>query len=116
MTKDQRDQVREMLHDILSGYHAKVDAQNTVTNAALEAMNIHFDKLNGTVAENRKIINENLPHSIIKCPQAKAISDLKENMISAKAIKGFIIGSIGVIGSLMAIAFIFYKMITKDPS
>ena len=114
MDKDQREQVREMLHDVLSGYHAKVDAQNTITNDALIRIDKKFEKLNGSVAENRKVINENLPHTIDKCPQTEVIESLKVNMISGKAIKTAIISSVGVTGTLFAIFFILYKLITNS--
>jgi len=115
MNKEQRDQVREMLHDILSGYHVKVDAQNTVTNAALKAMNIHFTKLNGAVAENRKIIDANLPHTIVQCPQASTIEKLRDNMVSRKAIISAVLIGIGSMGTFMSILFVIYRIITKTP-
>ena len=115
MDKDQREQVREMLHDVLSGYHAKVDAQNTITNDALIRIDKKFEKLNGSVAEHGKIISDNLPHNVALCPQAKTIESLKENMISSRAIKTTIITSIGITGTLVTIIFLLFKLFTNTP-
>jgi hypothetical protein len=42
-----------------STYHAEVNAQNTVTNAALIGINEHLKQLNSKVATHEKIINDN---------------------------------------------------------
>ena len=115
MDKGQRDQVREILHDIIGVYHAKVDAQNTVTNAALNSIDIHLAKLNGTVAENRKIIDANLPHTIVQCPQVPIIEKLRDTMVSRKAIISAVLIGIGSMGTFMSVLFVIYRIITKTP-
>jgi hypothetical protein len=70
-----------------------------------------LDKLNGSVARHEKVINEHLPHSIDHCPQAGAIKDLQENMITTKAVKKTIYVAFGIfcalIGALWGIKELF---------
>ena len=56
MDKDDRTEVREIIHGIVGGYHAKVDAQNEVTNAALKEIKDRLGKLNGSVSSHEKYI------------------------------------------------------------
>lgn len=110
MEAEERKEVREMLHDILAGWQATNVAQAEITNLSLGEIKEHLAKLNGKVAEHEKVININLPHSVQHCPQTKVIENLKENMISGKAIRNAIIIGIGSFGTLISIAFIFYKV------
>jgi hypothetical protein len=77
MTQKDRSEIREMIHGILSGWHATTTAQNDITNASLGEIKDHLVKINGKVAEHEKVINVNLPHHIALCPQRDAIEDLK---------------------------------------
>jgi hypothetical protein len=60
-----------------------------------------LDKLNGSVARHEKIINENLPHSVNHCPQVKVIENLKDNMVTEKAVKKTIYIAFGIICALI---------------
>jgi hypothetical protein len=60
-----------------------------------------LDKLNGSVARHEKIINENLPHGVNHCPQVKVIENLKDNMVTEKAVKKTIYIAFGIICALI---------------
>ena len=77
MTQKDRSEIREMIHGILSGWHATTTAQNDITNASLGDIKDHLIKINGKVVEHEKIINVNLPHNIALCPQKDIIEELK---------------------------------------
>ena len=81
MTAKERIEVKELLHDILSGWQARTDSQIEVTNNSLSNIEVHLEKINGKVSEHEKIININLPHNISLCPQNAIINDLKTSMI-----------------------------------
>jgi len=123
MNKQARDEVREMLHDILSGYQALNISNADVINNSLVKIENHLSKINGTVAEHTRIIISNLPHTIAHCPQVEDIEELKKNMVSSKdfnelrdnmtttkAIKRFIYTSIAATGTFFSILFILYKI------
>ena len=86
MDQSDRTEVREIIHGIVGGYHAKVDAQNLVTNSALGDIKEQLNKLNGTVASNKEMIDQNLPHTIANCVQTKTIKEIRDNMVGRKAI------------------------------
>ena len=93
MTKEDHTEVGEVVHSIVGGYHAKVDAQNIVTNAALIEIKDHLKELNNKVASHEKIINQNLPHNIAHCTQTDTIQEIRDNLISRRAvITAFVVG------------------------
>ena len=113
MTQKDRSEVREMIHDILSGWEANTTAREEITNITLLSIDKHLEKINGTVAGHDTIIAANLPHNITHCPQAETIQVLKANMITEKAVKKTIYTSVVILGTLIGIiwgiAEIFFK-------
>lgn len=86
MTQKDRTEVREIIHGIVGGYHTKVDAQNFITNSVLGEIKDHLGKINGRVEKHQTIIDKNLPHTVANCSQVKTIMEIRDNMISRKAI------------------------------
>jgi hypothetical protein len=116
MTKQDRSEVREMIHDILSGWQAATIAREDVTNEALKNINDHLGRINGSVGRHEQKINDNLPHTIANCAQKTTIEEIRDNMISGKAVRNAIILSIGATGTLFSVLFILYKLlIEKQP-
>ena len=113
MTPKDRTEVREMLHDILSGWQAANTAQADITNAGLKKIDDHLTKLNGKVAEHEKIININLPHTINACAQRDTITEIRDNMVSGRSMRKTIITSISATGGVISILFIIYKVIIE---
>jgi hypothetical protein len=113
MEKGDRDEVREMLHDILAGWQAATIAREDVTNEALKNINDHLGRINGSVGRHETIIVENLPHTIAKCAQKETIQEVRDNMITNKAIKRTIIASIASTGTFFTILFILYQIFFK---
>jgi hypothetical protein len=99
-----------MLHDILSGWQAANTAQADITNAGLAKIDEHLTKLNGKVAEHEKIININLPHTINACAQKDTITEIRDNMVSGKAMRKTIITSVTLTGGIFSTLFIIYKV------
>ena len=110
MTKTQREEVKEMLHEVLQTYQVRNEAQHDMTNISLERIDKHLEKINGKVAEHEKVINIHLPHNTTHCPQKETIEHLRDNMISAKAIRRSIYAGIASAAALMSIFFIIYKV------
>jgi len=113
MTQKDRTEIRDMIHDILSGWQAGTISREEVTNVSLKNIDGHLARLNGSVIEHSKLINENLPHSIAHCLQAKDIETLKENMVTEKAVKKTIYIGFGILATLIGIIWgiseIFFK-------
>ena len=120
MTKTDRAEVREMLHDILSGHQAKTDIIVTnatsaiiVTNATLKAIDEHIKEINGRVGAHDVIIARNLPHSLANCIQSETIREIRENMISAVAVRKAIYKGIALAGTIIGGLFAAYEILTK---
>lgn len=113
MTQKDRTEVQEMLHGILSGWKASYESHVEVTNTTLQKIERHLDKLNGTVASQQKVIDQNLPHNIAHCAQVKNIEELKENMITGKAIRNYIYGAIGIMGALTGILYVIFEILVR---
>lgn len=102
-----------MLHDILSGYQARNESAFDTFNLGLQKIDRHLEKLNGSVATHERIINQNLPHNIAHCSQAENIERLKENMITGKAIRNYIYGAIGIMGTLTGILYVVFEILIR---
>lgn len=110
----------EFIDAKLGGYHAKVDAQNTITNLRLSNIDERLKILNGTVAEHDKILKErgitirDLQNSAetraATCPHLEEINELKTNNKIGISIKKLIITSITLIGIIIGIAYSSIKI------
>jgi RNAse (barnase) inhibitor barstar len=94
---DEKKDLKDYMHTCMAGYHAKVDAQNLITNNTLKNIEIHLNNLNGKVAEHERIINEralvvnefenHIEHRFETCPQEKRIRNLEDTNLSTKSVK-----------------------------
>ncbi len=117
MTAKDRQEVREIFKDIMAGYMVSIqgyvssnNAQYIATDGALDKIDKHLEKLNGTVAEHEKKILQELPHTIANCPQQDKIQNIRDNMVSNKAIQKAIYTGIIATGAIASILFILYQV------
>ena len=103
MTIEERGEVRDMIHDILSGWEANTVAREEITNISLVKIDKHLEKINNKVAEHEKTINTNLPHNISHCSQTEIIKTLTDNMITSKTVKKTVYIGFGIIATLVTI-------------
>lgn len=83
MTPNDRTEVREMIHSTLEGWEKATVARESMTLIALEKIEGHLRKINGSIASHDKIINANLPHNISLCPQAPVIEEIRDTIIKS---------------------------------
>jgi hypothetical protein len=94
---EEKKDLKEYMHTCMAGYHAKVDAQNLITNNTLKNIEDHLKSLNGKVAEHEKIINEralvvkdfenHVENRVQTCPQEKRLRVLEDTNLSTKSVK-----------------------------
>lgn len=84
-------------------YRLYLSAEFKTINEKLDTIDGRLKNLNSKVAEHEKIINQNLPHTIIHCPQVEIIEDLKENMITGRTILNTLYIGFGILGGLIAL-------------
>jgi hypothetical protein len=87
MDAQERSEVREMIHGVLSGWEAATIAREDLINANLEGIKDHLKRLNGSVSKHEQLISDNLPHTIAKCSQTETIEKLKEALVSDEAVE-----------------------------
>ena len=110
MTLTDRNEVREMIVATLGGWHSETVIREVTTNKALDKIEKHLEQLNSKVATHEKILNQNIPHTIDKCVQSSAIQEIRDSMITGKAITRAIIIGISSTGALASIFFILFKI------
>jgi tetrahydromethanopterin S-methyltransferase subunit B len=114
MTQQDRGEVREMIHGILSGWEAATVAREDLIGVSLKNIEEHLGKINGKVSEHEKIININIPHSIDKCPQKDTIKEIRDNMITNKGVRTTIFTAIVGASALVTVIFIVIKLVTGN--
>jgi hypothetical protein len=117
MTAADRKQTREMIVDVLAPLIKQIDGRDILMNTTLnnidghmEKIDGHLSRLNGKVAEHERIINTVGDERIKGCIQRAMIEELKNNMITAKAVRKYLITTVTVTGTIMSILFILYKV------
>lgn len=89
MDAEERAEVRQMIHDVLSGWQARTESYMETTNGELKGIHSQFERLNGTVRTHQTVIDQNLPHTVAHCTQAPTIKKLEESMVTTKALNVF---------------------------
>ena len=84
METQERQEVREMIHGVLSGWEAATIAREELLNVNLTGIKEHLVKLNGSVAKHEGIINGNLPHTIVNCAQKDIIQEIRDTILKDK--------------------------------
>lgn len=113
MTLTDRNEVREMIVATLGGWHSETVIREVTTNKALDKIEKHLEQLNGKVAAHEKTLNQNIPHTIDKCAQSGAIQEIRDSMITGRAVARAIIIGISSTGALASILFILFEMFIK---
>ena len=114
MTQQDRSEVREMIHGILSGWEAQTVAREDLISMSLQNIDSHLGKINGKVQEHERIIIKNIPHTIDHCPQDATIKEIRDNMVSGKAVKSAIAWSVGASSCVITVVFLIIKLITGN--
>jgi hypothetical protein len=92
MTNDDKKEIKEIIHDVICGYHAKIDAQNTITNSRLKTIDDHLKTLNGktektiirvTELEKKELVHYN------ECPIIPKVRIIEDQLLSQTSVKKF---------------------------
>ena len=83
MDATERTEVRDMIHGVLVGYHAKVDAQNTITNNGLKGINHHLSNLNHSILKHATELEDvrlAAKIHVIECPVAAEVINIDKTV------------------------------------
>lgn len=109
MNRADEDKTRQIFTDLIAPHLVQTASDIKQTNIALLNIEKGIKEMNGTVARNSKIIGENLPHREDLCPKKKVIEDIRDNMVSRKAVVRAIIIGIPLAGAIFGIISHFLK-------
>jgi len=104
----------------------QITALQTMTHAQFINVNDRLDKINGKVAHHEEQITEALIERaqnreqqrnqanvhVINCPVKPRVEALEKESISTKAVKSWILASVGVTGIVVTIIFALFKIFT----
>jgi len=100
MTREDRNEVREILTDILSGHVEKIDGQYRVIQAQLSSIEIQTTKTNGRVTELEsqviQVEKDLLTHPI-NCNLTNEVREIKKDLEEYRMLKKYPKVGIGII-------------------
>ena len=118
MTAADRKETKEMIVDVLAPLIKQIEGRDILMNATLNnigghmgKIDVHLEKLNGKVIGHEKIIDKNLPHTIADCSQVEIIQEIRDNMISRKAVYGAVLAGIGALSAIVGIVFAIVRIV-----
>jgi hypothetical protein len=107
MTKADKEEIKEILHDYVSGVMARVDSKFEIIDIKLDEIKEQTTKHNGRMS----ILEFKEARHTIDCPNVDKIRALEDHTLTTKSIKNWIVGSVSIVGILMSILFIIIKLL-----
>ena len=109
MTQQDRTEVREMIETTLGGWHSETVIREVTTNKALDKIEKHLGGINSKVQKHQTVLDQNLPHTVANCVQADTIQEIRDNMISRKAIITAVIIGIPLAAGIVELFNLLFK-------
>jgi hypothetical protein len=116
----QYNEIKTLIVDAIMLSNAKTEGQFKVIDTKLDAITQRLDKINGTVANHEKRIND---HDIIITDYVNHLKDteiiqgkiriMEDTQLTSKSIKKWVIGSIAIISVLLGIAMAIIELTSK---
>lgn len=128
LTKEDKQLIREMLMDTMTGVHARTEAQFTIIDNKLDGINTHLSKLNSKVASHEKRLNESdTIHAVEKaneenndknraqnCPHLSRLESLETSRRIKIGIKEFLIGTLSIAIMVLTITYTTMKIQDRE--
>ena len=108
MTVKDKSEMKEILHDYVAGVIAQQDAKYTIIDSKLNDIKLQTSDIVKRVSELEvKEVNH-----VVNCSIAPKVRVLEDNQLSIKSVKRWVIGTVGVTGTVMSIIWIVIKLIS----
>jgi len=125
MDQQEKQEMREIVENCSLTMMTKVGAQHEIINAKLDGINAHLKGINGKVQRHEEQIFEALSergrNRQLQSDNFKDLEDLipkvrqlEDSQLTSMTIKKWIIGSVAVTGTLIAIVTTIIKFITES--
>jgi len=106
MNAQDKIEIKEILHDYVSGVMARVDSKFEIIDIKLDNIYDQTKKTNGRVT----VLEDKENNRMSTCPNVSKIRVLEDNALQTKSVKKWIVGTVSIFGILMSIVFILYKL------
>lgn len=124
LSKEDREQIREIIQDCVTGINARVESQYTVLNTKVDGINLRLDKVNGNILRHQQEIEQIKTNAAVgrqaekdydenrasNCPHLPRIQTLETDKRVKLGIKEFVVGIVGMIAILVGVAFSTIKI------
>lgn len=117
MTKEDREELRDMIDDILSAHAENTNGKFQVIDTKLDVIGEQTKKTNGRVTKLESDVLRlqfNDANHCNVCPQGKRIEKLEQDSLTSVAVKKFLIGALAIMVSLTTIIVAVYEIFIKQ--
>lgn len=117
MTGDEKQEIRQLITDLLTVNHAKTESALDVLHYKMDTQENLLSEIKQQVTRTNGRVTELEKKSethYVSCPHApeinKKVRAIEDNMLSTRAVKAWILGSVAVTGTIIGIVFIIVKL------
>ena len=116
MTKQEKEDIRELLGDVIATHTAEINGKFLVIDEKLNSITAQTTKTNGKVLRLEEKVQTlekmDLEH-VINCPIAERVSTLENENLGAKSIRIFLWKVVAIAGTIGGIVFAYLEFIKK---
>ena len=117
MTKEDREELRDMISDVLSAHAENTNGKFELIKNQLDTITTQVKLTNGRVnkleSDVLRLQFNDQNHANI-CPQGKRIEKLEQESLTSGAVKKFLIGSLAIMVSIVTIMVAVYEIFIKQ--
>lgn len=116
MNHEDREEVRQLLTDILSGHVEKIDGQYRVIRSQLSAIEIQTTKTNGRVTDlESKVVNveKDLLTHPVNCNQVNEIKEIRKDLEEYRMLKKYPKVGIGILVVAAILAWYGFRQLNN---
>ena len=117
MTQSDKQEIRELITDIMSGSHARTEAKYDVIDNKLDGINTHLENLNGKVADHERRLNDDdINHASreTSCPFREDIVDTKKQLEFKRKLNKWLIGALVVLNIILGMSVAVISVINQN--
>lgn len=108
MDKFEKEEMRQMMTDVLEVHAANVRAEFASVRGEFTVVNLKLEEI-GRLGQRLTDL-ETKPHALETCPYGTDIKDLRDNMVTAKAERKFMLRAGSILAALVTITLTAIKL------
>ena len=109
MTREDKEELKELLHDYIKGVIAREDAKFDIIDFKLDSIKEQTTRTNGRVTR----LEEKESNHILNCPIAPKVRVLEDQQLSTRSVKVWLFTAVSITGVVVTIIFAVFKMFSN---